>query len=59
MVEGPGCKVKGEKLKPRIRGQTVKGVAGNAVEKVCNETTALADLHVDLESSKAGFAYHS
>ena len=36
MVEGPGCKVKGEKLHPRIKGQTVKGVAGNAVERVCS-----------------------
>ena len=34
MVEGPGCKVKGEKLKPRIKGQTVEAVAGDAVDKV-------------------------
>ena len=34
MVEGPGCKVKGEKLKPRIQGKRVLSVAGNAVERV-------------------------
>lgn len=29
MVEGPGCKVKGENLNPKIQGQTVKNVDGN------------------------------
>ena len=34
MVEGPGCKVKGEKLKPRIKGQVVEAVTGDTVDKV-------------------------
>ena len=34
MVEGPGCKVKGEKIKGKLKGQIVKGVSGNAVDKV-------------------------
>ena len=34
MVEGPGCKVKGEKLQTIIKGQTVQTIAGNAVKKV-------------------------
>ena len=36
MVEGPGCKVKGEKIKGKLKGQIVKGVSGNAVNKVVN-----------------------
>ena len=36
MVEGPGCKVKGQKLRARIRGQTLKKVGGKVVEKVRN-----------------------
>ena len=31
MVEGPGCLLKGEKLRVRSRGQVVNGVSGNAV----------------------------
>lgn len=34
MVEGPGCKINGEKLKKRVVGQTVVGVAGAVVKKV-------------------------
>ena len=34
MVEGPGCKVKGEKLKPRIKGQVVEAITGDVVDKV-------------------------
>ena len=34
MVEGPGCTLKGEKLGPRAKGQVVKGVLGNAVDRV-------------------------
>lgn len=34
MVEGPGCKLKGEKLKKRVKGQIVKNISGNAIEKV-------------------------
>lgn len=33
MVEGPGCKVKGEKIKGKLKGQIVKGVSGDAVDK--------------------------
>ena len=33
MVEGPGCKVKGERLKPRIVGQPVTGIKGNVIQK--------------------------
>ncbi|XP_050735454.1 endonuclease 8-like 3 isoform X2 [Eriocheir sinensis] len=33
MVEGPGCKINGEKLKKRAVGQTVAGVAGAVVKK--------------------------
>ena len=36
MVEGPGCTLKGEKLGPRAKGQVVKGVLGNAVDRVSN-----------------------
>jgi hypothetical protein len=36
MVEGPGCKVKGEKIKGKLKGKIVKGVSGNAVDKVVN-----------------------
>ena len=28
MVEGPGCKLKGEKMKGKILGQTVKSISG-------------------------------
>ena len=31
MVEGPGCKLKGEKLKATTAGQVVKGVAGKII----------------------------
>ena len=34
MVEGPGCRLKGEKLKGRVKGQQVNAVSGTAVEKV-------------------------
>ncbi|XP_062582985.1 endonuclease 8-like 3 [Saccostrea cucullata] len=33
MVEGPGCKLKGEKIKSKLMNQTVKSVSGNAVER--------------------------
>ncbi|KAK4320303.1 hypothetical protein Pmani_008809 [Petrolisthes manimaculis] len=33
MVEGPGCKLKGEALKSRARGQTVDGISGTVVER--------------------------
>ncbi|XP_064637324.1 endonuclease 8-like 3 [Lineus longissimus] len=33
MVEGPGCKLKGEKMKGRLKGKVVKRVSGNVVEK--------------------------
>ncbi|XP_042204487.1 endonuclease 8-like 3 isoform X2 [Homarus americanus] len=33
MVEGPGCKLKGENLRRRARGQKVEAVSGTAVEK--------------------------
>ncbi|XP_052797137.1 endonuclease 8-like 3 isoform X1 [Mya arenaria] len=33
MVEGPGCKLKGIKIKDKIKGQCVKRVGGNAVDK--------------------------
>jgi len=32
MVEGPGCKLKGEKLKSTVVGQKVKNVGGNVIE---------------------------
>jgi len=32
MVEGPGCKLKGEKLKATESGQTIKGVKGKVVD---------------------------
>jgi len=32
MVEGPGCKLKGEKMKGTITGQKVKGVSGNVID---------------------------
>jgi endonuclease VIII-like 3 len=32
MVEGPGCKLKGEKMRGKIIGQTVKAISGNAIE---------------------------
>jgi len=32
MVEGPGCKLKGEKMKGKVVGQKVVHVAGNAIE---------------------------
>ena len=34
MVEGPGCKIKGEKIKSKLINQTVKTVSGNAVDRV-------------------------
>ena len=34
MVEGPGCKLKGIKIKAKLLKQTVKDVSGNSVEKV-------------------------
>jgi len=34
MVEGPGCKLKGIKIKAKLKNQRVKGVKGNAVDKV-------------------------
>ncbi|KAK3597104.1 hypothetical protein CHS0354_021211 [Potamilus streckersoni] len=33
MVEGPCCKIKGEKIKGRLKGQTVKNVSGNATDR--------------------------
>ncbi|KAJ8297911.1 hypothetical protein KUTeg_024442, partial [Tegillarca granosa] len=33
MVEGPGCKIKGEKIKGRLIGRVVKAVSGNAVDR--------------------------
>nr|XP_027213066.1 endonuclease 8-like 3 [Penaeus vannamei] len=33
MVEGPGCKLKGEKLKKRVKGQVVQKISGNVIEK--------------------------
>ncbi len=33
MVEGPGCKLKGEKMRGKVLGQKVVHVAGNAVDK--------------------------
>ncbi|XP_060064854.1 endonuclease 8-like 3 [Ylistrum balloti] len=33
MVEGPGCKIKGEKIKGKLHGQTVKSVHGAAVDR--------------------------
>lgn len=33
MVEGPGCKIKGEKIKAKLMRQTVKSVSGNAVDR--------------------------
>jgi formamidopyrimidine-DNA glycosylase len=33
MVEGPGCKLKGEKMRGKVVGQTVVHVSGNAVDK--------------------------
>ena len=35
MVEGPGCMLKGQKMKGRMKGKTVRAVAGNAVDRVC------------------------
>jgi len=34
MVEGPGCKLKGLKIKAKIKGQKVIAVDGNAVVRV-------------------------
>jgi len=34
MVEGPGCKLKGEKMKSTVLGQKVKGVGGNVVDNI-------------------------
>ena len=34
MVEGPGCKLKGIKIKAKLKGQSVHSVRGNAVDKV-------------------------
>ena len=36
MVEGPGCKIKGEKIRAKLKGQRVKAVCGNAVKRVRN-----------------------
>jgi formamidopyrimidine-DNA glycosylase len=33
MVEGPGCKLKGEKMRGKVLGQKVVHVSGNAVDK--------------------------
>ncbi|KAK7086552.1 Nei endonuclease VIII-like 3 [Halocaridina rubra] len=33
MVEGPGCKLNGEKLRKRAKGQVVKAISGNVFEK--------------------------
>ncbi|KAG0720956.1 Endonuclease 8-like 3 [Chionoecetes opilio] len=33
MVEGPGCKLNGEKLKKRVLGQRVVGLSGSCVDK--------------------------
>ncbi|XP_052681749.1 endonuclease 8-like 3 [Crassostrea angulata] len=33
MVEGPGCKIKGEKIKSKLMKQAVKAVSGNAVDR--------------------------
>ncbi|XP_013416368.1 endonuclease 8-like 3 [Lingula anatina] len=32
MVEGPGCTIKGEKIRARLRGQKVKRIEGNATK---------------------------
>ena len=32
MVEGPGCKLKGEKMKATVVGQIVRNVSGNVIE---------------------------
>ena len=34
MVEGPGCKLKGEKLKATVVGQKVLHVTGNLIENI-------------------------
>ena len=34
MVEGPVCKIKGEKIKAKVINQIVKTVSGNAVDRV-------------------------
>ena len=45
MVEGPGCKLKGLKIKGRIKGQAVKSVKGNATDKVfCKQLFTLLDI---------------
>ncbi|XP_076468433.1 endonuclease 8-like 3 [Babylonia areolata] len=33
MVEGPGCKLKGEKIRSKLLNQSVKAVSGNAVDR--------------------------
>ncbi|KAL8598710.1 hypothetical protein ACOMHN_033274 [Nucella lapillus] len=33
MVEGPGCKLKGEKIRAKVLSQVVKAVCGNAVDR--------------------------
>jgi len=37
MVEGPGCKLKGEKMCATVVGQKVKGVGGNVVTNIPNK----------------------
>ncbi|XP_060596458.1 endonuclease 8-like 3 [Ruditapes philippinarum] len=46
MVEGPGCKLKGLKIKGRLKGQTVVNVKGNATEKYKKKgTDGLSPFH--------------
>ncbi|XP_063415574.1 endonuclease 8-like 3 [Mytilus trossulus] len=41
MVEGPGCKIKGEKIKGKLKGKIVKSVHGNAVDKEIKPTKGI------------------
>ena len=49
MVEGPGCKLKGEKMRGKVVGQKVVRVAGNAIDKRPKSAPALTPFHTLLQ----------
>jgi formamidopyrimidine-DNA glycosylase len=49
MVEGPGCKLKGEKMRTITVGQKVVRVGGNALDKRPKSAPALTPFHALLQ----------
>uniref|UniRef100_A0A8W8M3I3 Formamidopyrimidine-DNA glycosylase catalytic domain-containing protein n=1 Tax=Magallana gigas TaxID=29159 RepID=A0A8W8M3I3_MAGGI len=48
MVEGPGCKIKGEKIKSKLMKQAVKAVSGNAVDREIKPKKGLVTSQFDV-----------